>query len=147
MALQAKLVQCGPAQFPLLSEQLSADTLMHQFIVVALHHQGAKGGTGSLRGGAHRNSGHQLDAARYGNVIRTADYSLSGEVDGLLARSTLAINSCARNRFGEASSQDRITRHIQALFSHLRDTTYNNIIYETSVYSGAFNQGSEDLRH
>src|SRR5439155_5924614 len=48
VALQAELIQFGPAQFPFLGHEIGANTLVNQSIIIATQHTTAKGGSGTL---------------------------------------------------------------------------------------------------
>src|SRR5579859_7629359 len=100
---------------------------MDEAILIAFQHKAAKGCAGALRGRSHRYSGHYLDAAADGDIIGAANDALRGKVDGLLTRSTLAVNSGTWNGLRETGGKGCVTPDVEALLAHLHYATGDHI--------------------
>ncbi len=141
MALQAKLVQFGSAQFPLLGHEVGADTLVYQPIIIAPQHATTKWRPGAiLIGRTQRNPGHRLNSPCDHNVIRSANHTLRGKVNRLLTRPTLAINRSARYHFGKVRREYGVASHVETLLSNLTHTTYNDILYHARINASPLDQ-------
>jgi hypothetical protein len=54
-------------------------------------------------------------------------------VNGLLTRSTLAINGCAWYRLRKTCRQRSVAPNVQALLAYLANTAYNDIFYQAGL--------------
>src|SRR5436305_7259927 len=103
MAFQAVLVKAFARELVTLGQHLRADALIEMDIVIALHHCRTKRFAGTVSGGsAHGNARHALNAASDSDVIASGNHTLRGKMNGLLARSAVAIDRGAGNRSREA---------------------------------------------
>ena len=84
----------------------------------------------------HRHAAHRLDTAGHGEVVRTGDHALRGEVHRLLRRPALPIDRRAGHRLGQPCAHPRVADHVGRLLPHLGDATADHVVDALGVDSG-----------
>src|SRR5260370_37667776 len=100
MARDPIFVKLAAADVPFLGDSFGTYSLVHQTAVVSRVHARSEWlSRPKLRRRSDRNTGHCFHAARYYHRVGTRHDTLRREMNGLLARTTLAVEGSARDRF------------------------------------------------
>ena len=136
------LVEPGAGESPLLGDHLRRKTLVEREIVIAGKHFGAVGLSACPRR-AERHPAHHLYSAGHHHVLLAGHHRLHGEVERLLAGAARPVDRGARNAFGPAGGQHRVTADVARLIADLRHTSPHHVVDDVRVDSGALHELSE----
>lgn len=96
--------------------------------------------------GAHGYPSHRFHATGNRDVILPRHDSGCSEVDGLLARSTLAVHGRRGDGLGPAGCEHRISPQVPALVPDLAHTSSHDVVDDVNGNSCPLHQGLQDQR-
>ena len=128
----AEIVGLIPRDVPLRRDEISGDPLGNQLPLVPSPELRPEGiGVGVRR--PHGDARHVLDARGDHQVVRTGHHPLSGEVDGLLGGSALAVDRGGGDGLGEPGGQPGVAADVEGLLPHLRDTSGDVVLDQSRI--------------
>src|SRR5579859_6842410 len=126
MAADAELVHLLAGHTVLPRDQLGGDALGHEVIELGQLWREWRARRDCV--GAHRHAAHRLDSAGDGHVAHTRLDEVGREMNGLLARSALAVNRGRGRREWKAGGQPRVASDVEALLAGLAHAAKHDVI-------------------
>ena len=134
LAPGAERVHVLAGDAPLVGDQLGRDALRHEPALVGVAgadlraERVAELAVGHR--GAHRHTGHHLDAGGDDDVVGAGDHALGGEVGGLLAGPALAVDGRARHVLRPAGGEHGVAGDVHALLADLHHAAHDDVVDE-----------------
>ncbi|SKV62954.1 Uncharacterised protein [Mycobacteroides abscessus subsp. massiliense] len=132
-------IQIPARQVPFLRDQLRTDALRNETFRIATGNPRAEKVLAQALA-AHGYPTHRLDTRGDHDVICACDDPLRGKVNGLLTAATLPIHGDRRDRLGQSGRQRRPPRGVGTLLPYLPDRATDDVIHESRIYPGAFDE-------
>ena len=152
MALEGELLHRGPAEVPLLGDELGAPELIDGLVAEApapafaaarVRHPVLEADRRRRR---DRDLAHHLDATGDHEVLHARHHRLGGEVDGLLGRAALPVHRRTRDSFRKTGREGRGPADVGRLRPHLADAAPHDVVDRGWVGATARQQRLDDRR-